>query len=382
MLASLALIAAATPALDDTCATAVFGGPIDSTGSDLVQLELSAGEVSDHRRYFIQPDTVVTVQAQFQHAQGDVQLRLWNSDCSVLLDSSTGTGDLEEVRWSNRTLGPIQVVVEVYLDGALTAPVPYALSLVGGYASCTAPDVFEPNQTCATATPIPAFGNFSVSPTDEDWFTIDVLPTTTLFVRPGSGASPDVVIELWEANCGGLIDATPGLGGFVRAENGSSSSITVAVRVRHADPAGECIGYSLDVGTVTGIIECPSPINSFGLDSVLECMGSASLSFGDPAFQVQPVPLGAPSLLFFGPDAAAIPLGAGSLCVDPAGLRRGPSGQQIGGQTFCILDRSSPAPGAPPLLAGQTYRFQAWFRDAGHPTGFALTNSLRISFAP
>jgi hypothetical protein len=49
-----------------------------------------------------------------------------------------------------------------------------------------------------------------------------------------------------------------------------------------------------------------------------------------------------------------------------------------------VVGLSSSLPAGAQIAAGETWHFQAWFRDPSGPCGMGsnLTNALRVTFAP
>lgn len=124
---------------------------------------------------------------------------------------------------------------------------------------------------------------------------------------------------------------------------------------------------------------CTPVINSTGLPADLSAYGSLSVTTMELALAAQDMPLNQPSILLVSESAGSLPFGAGVLCL----------GSPFTGYSGSVLNTGSlgavvfkPELNSPPiglqLQAGETWYFQAWFRDAGASTN--LTDSLSITW--
>ena len=109
---------------NDTCATAV------ALPADFVPGLVAQDTDDDYFTYVVPDGEELTAQVFFAHVFADVDLRLYDEGCADLLDSSTGTTDVEEVVWRNLTGAPRAVVLHVFV-----AP-------QGGGSGCTSYDAF------------------------------------------------------------------------------------------------------------------------------------------------------------------------------------------------------------------------------------------------
>jgi hypothetical protein len=132
-------------------------------------------------------------------------------------------------------------------------------------------------------------------------------------------------------------------------------------------------------------------VNSTGLGGVLAFCGSPSVARDDLRLETSRLPAHAWGLLAMSDGVGSMPFGDGRMCLADAGL---------GFHRFAL--RSSGAEGAfaegpglvayshahfPPagqIQSGQTWHFQAIYRDAAGPCGFKLnaSNALGVHFAP
>ena len=132
----------------------------------------------------VPPESAAAFTATFRHADGDLELELYN-DAGIRIDGSYTLNDTEEVLWFNAGLSPATVRLFVY---AATDPqgdgTPYDVAIQTiSPAQCT-DDAAEPDNDDATAAPL----TVGASPVhqsctgDDDWFWIDVLPSQELTV--------------------------------------------------------------------------------------------------------------------------------------------------------------------------------------------------------
>lgn len=375
---------AATGPLDDTCTTAAPGGAVNSGSVSFLPRELGPGDSTDHFRIVVQPGLRADIQAVFAAPLADVQLRLWNADCSVLLDESIGTTSSEQTEWLNDTGAAQEVVAEVFVDVPLAVTVGYSLRVAGTQELCDFDDVFEPNETCGTA-PSASFDGgilfpLTLTPADEDWLRFDVLPTLSVQFNVIVNGPGTTEAELWSGDCATLLVASGS--GPLRFANGSATTESILLRVRRTDQDPACSIYSVVPSTSIGARECTSVPNSTGFPASLFGVGSTSVAGNGLFLEASTVPTDQFGLYAYGPDAGSTPLGGGVLCIAPGGLVRGPVSQALFQSLTMRVDTTSPAPGQGPIAAGTTLRFQAWFRDPADPSGFGLSDALRITFAP
>ncbi len=132
-------------------------------------------------------------------------------------------------------------------------------------------------------------------------------------------------------------------------------------------------------------------LTSSGYGGVLNAAGSASLVADDLRFEARWLPANKLGLFFMGGLATALPFGDGQLCVASGGMgiwrfnppqSSGASGVLNLGPGVVGLSQILPRGGH--ITAGQTWHFQAWFRDPAGPCGKGsnMTNALRVVFGP
>ncbi|MEL6906784.1 MAG: SdrD B-like domain-containing protein, partial [Planctomycetota bacterium] len=127
---------------------------------------------------------------------------------------------------------------------------------------------------------------------------------------------------------------------------------------------------------------CVRQPNSIGLGARLFAQGSTSISANDfelVALESVPFTFG---IFFYGPDATDLPFGEGRLCVGGSIVRLLPAvaATAFGDAVRPIDFQLPPTVG---LIAGSTWRFQYWYRDAaGGPSGFNTSDGLAVTFEP
>jgi hypothetical protein len=128
---------------------------------------------------------------------------------------------------------------------------------------------------------------------------------------------------------------------------------------------------------------CVSGPNSSGGVARIRARGTTSVSTGGLVLNVASIPIDS-GTFFYGPSEAQLPFGNGTLCVGPPFYRLG-WGFGGGAQGRYGVPFAEPPVGAGPgaILAGSTWKFQAWFRDpaAGGAT-FDTSDGVSIEFIP
>ena len=131
---------------------------------------------------------------------------------------------------------------------------------------------------------------------------------------------------------------------------------------------------------------CPSLPNSTGAAALLTASGSLSVGGFDTVLAATHCPPAVLGLFIYGQNKFELPFANGMLCVNPLppGLFRlqpavlvSPLGEGKAWLDFAAL------PSEGQILAGTTWSFQFWFRDAAAGAASAnLTNGLRMTFCP
>ncbi len=129
---------------------------------------------------------------------------------------------------------------------------------------------------------------------------------------------------------------------------------------------------------------CTTAPNSVGAGAQMLFSGSNSVASNNLVLIALSCPPGQPGLFFYGQNAVAVPFGNGTRCVGGSSLiRLPPETIGVGGAAASAVDVNSPGYPAGVIQAGQTWRFQFWYRDpAGGGAGFNLSNGLSVQFCP
>ncbi len=131
--------------------------------------------------------------------------------------------------------------------------------------------------------------------------------------------------------------------------------------------------------------------NSTGFGAELGASGSTSYTADDLVLHVTHLPLNQFSIMYMGVGQTSAPFGDGLRCVVTGGVglfrylppqNSGPSGTITLGPGIVSRSRSFPPGGE--IDAGESWNFQAWYRDPMGPCGaaFNLSNGIRVTFSP
>lgn len=143
---------------------------------------------------------------------------------------------------------------------------------------------------------------------------------------------------------------------------------------------GYCFGNSCPCGNDDPNAGCA---NSNGTGALLSATGLASLSLDDLGFVASGLPPTAPALLIQGSQSAnggaGIPLGDGLRCVGGTLVRLGVRTAAAG-----VASWGPGLSSAGGWSAGQTLKFQTWYRNPSGPcgSGYNLSNALSVVIIP
>ncbi|MEM1450928.1 MAG: hypothetical protein AAF957_23035 [Planctomycetota bacterium] len=160
------------------------------------------------------------------------------------------------------------------------------------------------------------------------------------------------------------------------------------VEGQFAPPGGTSFDapYLIDVEPVPDLRFCDAGANSTGLPGVIDVTGSRSVAAADAAIVASGLPSSTFVLFVYGPREGVLPLGNGTLCVDPLGgglVRFDPAVLADGFGVAQVPFNPGTASPAAPLEPGRSYAFQAWYRDvAAGGALFDLTDAVRVTFCP
>ncbi len=369
----------------------------------------------DYYQVSVPPGAQLTVDITFSNATADLDLQIWNSACSNLLDGSYSVSDAESVTWTNTSSVSEIITIKEYMYSSVpTSPYSMMVTVLG----CVAPDAYEDNDTCATATPWVdgTVVGLSVDKLDKDHYSFCIAAGATvdadiLF----STATADCDLFLWDAsdvNCGSGAPGTQLAYGFTTSDNetvsytnltGAHLDVVLEVNV-WASSNGDCNNYDL---IVSGTGNCTGPaISTFCDPSALNCNGRSTTLGGTLVGSTltldtsngpddSPLEFGY-YLASFGTNTG-LPISNGYLCLGDAlntfeRFNSGPinspmnsTGTFDGLGDFSVgttgLDFTVPAmmpSGA--MYAGSTAHFQMWHRDTCPAGESNFSNGLSVMF--
>ena len=148
----------------------------------------------------------------------------------------------------------------------------------------------------------------------------------------------------------------------------SSPSLQAAL----ANPKGVCDDFAC--GRV-GVSYCTSNGAS------ISASGSSRISVNNLLLSARGLPVGATGLFIYSRSQQATPFGNGTLCIGPSTVYRiQPSVTASVAGSIDKLVSYSTLPAAGKIQPGDTWHFQAWFRDGS--ASFDLTDAVQIDFVP
>lgn len=395
---------------NDSCAAAAaITAPFIESGLRVYRLTSE-----DHYTLQVPPGQLLDIDVLFSHAQGDIDLFLYDANASSCgdpfeyLSKSDSASNDESITWTNVGPTPIDVVIKVLVfPGALVPCNVYDMrvALTTPQQPCdpaTNDDGLEDNDSCASARALPLgiSPGLWVSRNDGDFYSHTVEAGETLDANIYfTDSVADLDLFLYEANgaCGGGFQSGELVAGFTQTDNervvwtnstGSPKDVILHVDVFDDD---DCSNYDLDVfvsGGSIGSNYCQTVPNSTGSPGLLRAIGSTSLAANDVSLLGSSLPGNQFALFVTSRTAGFLPNPGGSdgnLCV---GGSIGRYTNQLGpttanGRLGLTVDVDAlPQPSA--LVAaqpGETWRFQIWHRDVT-PAGSNLSTGLAITFEP
>ena len=190
----------------------------------------------------------------------------------------------------------------------------------------------------------------------------------------------------------GTVTTSQVTGNIYKTSNGMRFSIPLNIDITGTD-AGSGVSGSVNVtGSITGDFNAETPniyciaAPNSGAQSggQIGYLGSTSVSNNDLTLVASGIPTNQFGIFYYGPNAVQVPFGNGYRCVGGSVYRMNVLQSGATGSYQKNLDfYGSPPFGAPEVDAGETWRFQCWFRDppAGGST-FNLTNAVSVDFIP
>ena len=180
------------------------------------------------------------------------------------------------------------------------------------------------------------------------------------------------------------------------ATSGASSTISgmLAITFLLADPALPVTATVNVNGTIAASHTSPAPTascvataNSTGAPALLTTSGTPSLAASDLVLEASSIPPNQFCLFIAARDDAFVPNFGGSqgnLCLGGSLIRLNAFVQNAGGAGQVTLPMPYGQIPGTTLECGETWYFQAWFRDSlpGIPVTSNTTNGVRVTFAP
>ncbi len=131
-------------------------------------------------------------------------------------------------------------------------------------------------------------------------------------------------------------------------------------------------------------------VNSTGLGARLEAEGGSSITSDDVTLAVTQLPANTTVLMLMAMNTSRLPFGDGRICIAglskifrlPPALNSGPTGSVRGGPGYVAVTNTAlvPVPGG--IQAGDTWNFQAFYRDVAGCAGFNISNGVSVTFTP
>jgi hypothetical protein len=168
-----------------------------------------------------------------------------------------------------------------------------------------------------------------------------------------------------------------------------TSTMRVQFIAEDAPNQGSIVEAAIDDFEITALSPgCPVPsnyctatVNSTGMAAQMFSTGSQDV--GDNTFTLTAavMPPGQFGLFFYGPNQTSLPIGDGTICIDPGAIFRLPVVQVSAfGDATHAVDFGSLPPGGQ-IQNGDTMNFSFWFRDPpGGPSGFNFSDGLEVTF--
>lgn len=361
----------------------------------------------------VAPGYELRAQLQCVDDQGDVDLVLYEpgaacGDLWVNLRSSRTSTNFESLTWRNNTTAPKVLIVQIEMwRGSIPICNRYDLTLTTSQppVTCNATthdDLLEPNDSCGSAGPLPlgSTPDLWVSGVDSDFYSTRLLPGATLDVQINFlNATADVDLWLYDpAQACGTFSGE--LGRSVSAsnservvwQNNSSAPRDVIVQVNlFSSSASSCNDYGL-VASISGVglgtNYCAAVPNFTGMTGRMSARGSDRVVDNDFTLEARQLTPNSVGSFICSLERGWTPVvggGIGALCLggdigrfDSVVAPTGSLGQIA---TLINLTQIPQSGGSVNVAVGETWRFQAWYRDRiGNQPTSNLTDGLEVTF--
>jgi len=141
--------------------------------------------------------------------------------------------------------------------------------------------------------------------------------------------------------------------------------------------------FLVQLETLDAHAYCTPVVNSTGSPALITAQGSSSLIENNLVLLAQPMGGGQPGVFYYGPNEIQTPFGNGFRCVGGAVVRLWPPVVASGTGVLLRAVDFLNLPSGAAINAGETWKFQAWFRDPlGGGAGFSLSDGLSVTFSP
>ena len=234
----------------------------------------------------------------FSHAEGNIDVALFDGAGSLLLAQGNSTSDDESL--SHAVTADDTLLIQVTLNGD-TGSVPgnnYSMTVAGVVPQCIA-DGFEPNDDVGAAANVADdfYPGLTACDADDDWYAIDLIAGDELTLDVlFSHAEGNIDLELFDATGSSLLDGSNSTSNDENITYTAPADETVTLRLDLVADTGSVPGnsYSMQVditglacvddgledndsiasadgvtpGTETGLVSCPSDADWYSIDLV------------------------------------------------------------------------------------------------------------------
>jgi hypothetical protein len=348
--------------------SSVFGGGPDTIDWHVIQT--------------VGANDTVRVDVSFDSNIGNLALQLLNGCGAVLAESNTNS-DLESVIWTNDSGAPVDAVLRLSVPEVISGStcLDYTVDVLWAGACALQADPFEPNDSCAAATPIVVghYPNLSVENIHSDWYSIVVPALSTVHgVSTWGNTVGDIDLKLHLDCQSGASAHSVTLNQSAQVTYENTTLLPQTILVEATTTGLGCIGYDFIVSIENGqpgTAYCMPQPNTTGTPGALSSFGSSSLAADNLTLFASSLPPGEVGIFFSGMSVAQIPFFGRTLCVSSPLVRSpifhtGPTGVIL--WTYDNFE--------PMATPGTTRYFQTFYRDPADPLGLNLTNAYRVTF--